>query len=388
MTVLNTRLRLSAALLLLPVFLQTLYCGAETVDNHYREALQHYNRQHYAQAMQVLSKAADEDPQHALVHTLLGHAAFELELADEAVAAYARGLELGRFESAALARLAHLEIRRGRTASALAALNLLRLVAPENIDALLVAAELHAQTGNTGAAELLYNEVIEFHPEDVTAYLRLANIHMQRHEWQPAITLLTAAVHLGHETAEQARTIADLHMRAGNPAVAAQWYRRTVTLGVDDAATRLHLAHALYDAGQLKGAQLAADDLAGGGHEPEIIQQASLLLGRIERDGDNPELALEHWRKAAADENAPLQIHEYLATHAFTAGTYAEAARHFQAALKAGGGSRSVYRGLVVSCLHIDERSAARDALSLYIAHFGLDREAQQLVRQFVQTEE
>ncbi len=341
-------------------------------ERQYNAAGQAFSEGRYEQAVQVLEDVLSDHPQAAEAHLLLGHSYHELEHWTQARAAYGRAMELGRLDTAMLARLSRIDERNGHSVAAMTALNLLLLISPEQMDVMLATAQKYINLGFDEPAERLYQQAVTMQPSKADGYLRLANQRLRREQWADAVIPLTAAYYLEQNNPDQAQRIGDVCLRADQPQAAAQWYRRAIDDGLDTGDLYLKLAQAHFRSGLDDKAKAAAQHAAELS-DADTAGRAYLLLGQLAQDQADVQQAAVYWQKAAEHLELPTQIQLYLGTFAYRQHDYALAAKHLQAAYDTGDNSQSTFRLLISSYLHSQSLDDAREMMHQYIEYNGID---------------
>lgn len=129
----------------------------------------------------------------ALALTLRGDALLALKQAEPARQAYAKALQLEAGRQAATVGMARYHAMQSDLASATALVAGLRRVAPDNVDALLLAAELANSKGDKPEALAAYDRIIALAPAAVDARIRKAQLLIEKKDYPGAQAELTQA---------------------------------------------------------------------------------------------------------------------------------------------------------------------------------------------------
>ena len=334
----------------------------------------------YAEAVDLLTPALAKDPERADAQALLGYAYFELERYDEARAAFNRALALGRMTPALLSRLAHIALEKERLPHAVNSLRLAGLLAPDDSDVQLAAADAAAQAGLLDEALAGCRDVLKTDPARADVWLLAGNLHLRAGRRADALRMLLTAYHLGRSSAALERTLAELLVDAANPRAAVDFYERVLSRKpADRAVLELRCARLLAAAGDGAGAQARAVKLSTGG-DPALAGDANLLLGQLAAARGALQEAFTHWRKAARNGRVSPDVDAWLGSYLRRKGEHAAAAEHLCRRLEAGPWDARIAGNLVASLIATRDFESARRELLALLEHTGLDDRTRGLI--------
>ncbi len=100
----------------------------------------------------------------------------------------------------------------------------------------------------------LYRKYQERFPEDPDPYRRSAGIYLRLRKTDAALEQLEKLFALVEDEPAVARQVADIYAQRGQPARAAEWYRKAIEIDPYEANTHGALADALFDSGEYQAA--------------------------------------------------------------------------------------------------------------------------------------
>lgn len=338
------------------------------------------------EAAAVLRRVIEHSPHEGDAHRLLGHTYWELGRKEDARRALARAVESGALSPDVLTRLARLDQQSGRESALLSALQWLALIEPDNLPWQLLTADVFASAGRVTEAQQVLDRAIAASPTDPEIFLRQGNLSLQQGNKRQATLAFERAYFLGAASDELAETIAELWFALDLPEQAVTWYTRARgSLAEGSGPSRLRLAQMYFAAGDLDQARTIAERTIAA--EPDDGDGARLLLGQIALKGGDPQKAIEHWRPLADSGRATPQVLEYLGSQFFNTGNHTLAAVYLQKRLEQGAADEKVLRYLILCLIHTQRLDLVDDRLRDYIADFGLNEQAQSLIRLWVEAE-
>jgi predicted O-linked N-acetylglucosamine transferase (SPINDLY family) len=189
-----------------------------------------------AEAVELLTRAANADPRRAEAHRLLGLALFGLGRHDEALASFARAVSDRPDHLAALANLADAQRKLGRHADALATYDRALALRPADPDALSGRGMSLIALGRDEEAAICFERVLAARPEQVDAWVNRGSALRRTGRFEAALSCFDRALALRPDfrDARFLRALALQQLGRNEQAVAE--YDRILAAKPDDAA--------------------------------------------------------------------------------------------------------------------------------------------------------
>jgi protein O-GlcNAc transferase len=257
----------------------------------------HRQRGDFTRARHYLERAAELDPDSETAWINLGNVHLDMEAADDAVEAYARGLAVAPERSDTLRLLGNALSRAGRDAEAMVRLN--EAVAAGVPGALRDRARAHYTAGRVDRALADLDTVTDARPDDVEARLIKAQMLRLSGHARQAAALLRELLAQAPENPDVHLSLADALLSEERREAANEHYARAVALRPDDANAEGKLCWSLLNSRY--------------GSEAEHIAAAAAIARRIVARG------VPHPPSAHAVQSALLRVADLETMGAFDA---------------------------------------------------------------------
>jgi tetratricopeptide (TPR) repeat protein len=346
------------------------------------EAQKLYNKEQYQQAAGALQSLIKEDPSVAEAYRLLGHVHLAMDQTGKARQAFVDAIQRGRVTVAMLGRLIRLDRAAGRSHAAMAGLWLRSLLAPDAPAWQQLTMRMLMDQGWPRRAQALGRELIEKRPADVAVLQMLGNAYLKTDDYRAAIEPFITAYRLGSDEPRLAQTIAGAWQQLDRPREAVRWYDRAIAASQPSAERDemvLRRAALLLNAEMTDRPTPALKRLAQR-KEAAKAGQAALRFGQLASARGDANEALKYWQRAVdlgVEEPALLAA---LGEHYFNSQDDAQAIEMLRRRLDAADARPALHRMLITSLLRTGASDAASRRLQTYLARFGLDAQARELI--------
>ena len=201
--------------------------------------------------------------------------------------------------------MARLELQSDNPAEALIYAQKVLTVAPNNLQARLLAGAAALAMGNSAQAQGFLAPAVAQYPQSVAARQLLAQAQIQLGESEQAIDLLSPALDAMNDNERLAALMGLAQIRAGRADEAIEMFRKRLEADPANNGLRLNLANALLAAKRPAEAAEVLGDLTG--TEAEQLSGDFMLLSAQLRSGDQPAALAQAERIAQlAEANPPL----------------------------------------------------------------------------------
>lgn len=325
-----------------------------------------------ARALAGLNRLAEQYPLFADLHRLRGHAALAADEIAQARDAFQRDLLLAGPRLESLQALLTLERDAGRHDRVIDHLYSLIDLQPDAATWPLLLIETLRETNRLEEARRQAERLTRRDPAQARGWVVLARIEIDAANHPAAVRHLTSAWWLGEQTIDLARMIGDLHYRLEDHVTALIWYARARALMPEGDPQHLEIMKrqiaAAYAAQRWPDVEQWANELR---QLPDQSAIAHLWLARIAQRQNQTDRAVTHFQQAWTGRRDPA-IARFLAAH-FLQSEEPARAMVWLDRLHRLTPEDQAWAQQRIDTLHQLRDEALANALTTYIADFGLD---------------
>lgn len=342
------------------------------------EARTLFDASEYSRAALLLEELATRRPELGDVHRLLGHSYLRLNRLDAGRASLVKSIEAGRMTADIVAGLIQVDQARQRYEALLADLQLALMLEPDNSSWLLLLADTCAKCGQYDRAAHAIDRLLEREPLKRELWMRRGNLQLQAGRHSKAALSLETACYLGATEQTLPKTIAELWHSEGHLLSALVWYER-ILKSAPDAALELRIAELRYTMKDYAGAEAAARLLADNADD-NIAIAALRLSGQCATLAERNADAESAWSRAVKRGLNDPSILAWLGNQAFKREDFDVAANCLVSRIDLGNASADLHVLLIHSLMKLKQKEQAEQRLVGYIAAFGYDKRARELI--------